>query len=244
MLSNSNQEVAISEIMMQIDKGEIKEYNQYQKIPIELWAKHKQRIQNALTYYRERVYMDKDREIKVYFFSGATATGKTTFAKTWCKKLGLSCCVSSSSNDPFQDYKGEDVLILDDMRDTDFKLNDLLKILDNHTKSTSKSRYNNKGFIGSMIIITSCVPLDEWYIRDCVEDKLQLKRRVSTLFKFQDTQVDVFNFNEKTFRYEKAGFFVNDIMFSPVKKVEAVRNKLKDAGITLNVNENDQGKLS
>ena len=40
----------------------------------------------------------------------------------------------------------EDVLILDDLRDSDFKFTDLLKILDNHTKSTVKSRYHNKAF--------------------------------------------------------------------------------------------------
>ena len=38
--------------MERIDKGEIKEYNQFEMIPIELWAKYKTRIENALIYYR------------------------------------------------------------------------------------------------------------------------------------------------------------------------------------------------
>ena len=92
--------------MERIDKGEIKEYNQFEMIPIELWAKYKTRIENALIYYRERICMDKNREINVMFLSGDTGTGKTSFAKQYCQSLKKSYCVSSSSNDVMQDYKG------------------------------------------------------------------------------------------------------------------------------------------
>ena len=50
--SNFQQEITIKSIMERIDKGEIKEYNQFEMIPIELWAKYKTRIENALIYYR------------------------------------------------------------------------------------------------------------------------------------------------------------------------------------------------
>ena len=80
--------------------------------------------------------------------------------------MQLDFCVSSSSNDPFQDYMGQKAIILDDLRDKAFingngtdNFEDLLKILDNNTNSSDKSRFNNKVFNGEVIVITSSVPL-------------------------------------------------------------------------------------
>ncbi len=127
-----------------------------------------------------------DRFIQVMFITGATGTGKTTFARQLVEKLNyfdivpeaycrkksttgeklyrkLDYCISGSSNDVFESYKGEDVFILDDMRDDSFSFTDLLKFLDNHTNSLVKSRFSNKCFFGVLIIITSEQPLSEWY---------------------------------------------------------------------------------
>lgn len=161
--ANLQSTVTVHSILEKINQGEIREFNQFTEIHIEIWSKNKSVIENALTYYRERICMDKHRDINVTFISGTTGLRKTTFAKKFCEDTQKSYCISSSSNDPLQDYKGEDVLILDDLRDSDFKLTDLLKILDNHTKSTVRSRYHNKAFIGTEIIITSFESLSDWY---------------------------------------------------------------------------------
>lgn len=222
--SNFQQEITIKSIMERIDKGEIKEYNQFEKIPIELWAKYKTRIENALIYYRERICMDKNREINVMFFSGDTGTGKTSFAKHYCQSLKKSFCVSSSSNDVMQDYKGEDVLILDDLRDSDFKFTDLLKMLDNHTKSTMKSRYHNKAFIGDTIIITSYKPLHDWYFDINSESKHQLYRRIKQMYKFSNDKIDCFEYNDIAFKYEFVGSAPNIIV---MKKREQAKLALR-----------------
>lgn len=107
--------------------------------------------------------LQPDRNIQVVFITGRGGTGKTTYAKKMLEKLGYDYCISSSSNDPFQDYMGQRAIILDDLRDKSFELEDLLKILDNNTKSSVKSRFNNKVFNGEMIVITSSVPLKYWY---------------------------------------------------------------------------------
>jgi len=107
--------------------------------------------------------LDSERSINVVFVCGATGTGKTFYAKKLFESLEMDYCVSSSSNDPFQDYLGQKGIILDDMRDTVFDLPDLLKILDNNTGSSVKSRFANKVFNGEMIILTSHVPLRYWY---------------------------------------------------------------------------------
>ena len=107
--------------------------------------------------------LNTDREITVVFVCGKAGAGKTYYAKKLLSGFGFDYCISSSSNDPFQDYLGQKGMILDDLRYMDFELSDLLKILDNNTSSSVKSRFANKVFNGQMIVITSSVPLRYWY---------------------------------------------------------------------------------
>jgi DNA polymerase III delta prime subunit len=209
--SSSQQEITLQAIYDRIDIGEIKAWNVAEKVPTALFAGNKGRINNALEIARERILLNKDRSIDVIFISGATGTGKTTFAKNYAKSLNKSFCISSASNDPVQDYKDEDILILDDLRDYSFSFSDFLKLLDNHTISTAKSRYRNKPFMGDTIIITSIQPLDDWYYHVKTEDRHQLKRRVRFLYKFTYDQIFAFEYNDLTFRHEPVGFTVNDI---------------------------------
>ena len=238
--SNSQGEVTIQRIMELIDNGTIREYNQFETIPIEIWAKYKSRIENGLTYYRERVCMEKNREINVVFMSGNTGVGKTTFAKQWCNDAKKSYCISSTSNDPMQDYKGEDVLILDDLRDNEFKFTDMLKITDNHTKSTMKSRYKNKAFIGDTIIITSYRPLADWYFNIERESKEQLYRRIKTQYKFYQEYIEIYEYSEEKHRYEYIGKVPNIITMKAREKAKMALNMLKAMGLELDTKlEND-----
>lgn len=231
--SNAQGEVTIQRIMEQIDNGIIREYNQFEFIPIEIWSKYKTRIENGLTFYRERVYMDKNREINVVFMSGETGLGKTTFAKQYCENAKKSYCVSSSSNDPMQDYKGEDVLILDDLRDSDFKFTDLLKILDNHTKTTMKARYHNKAFIGETIIITSYRPLSDWYFDVPKESKCQLYRRIKTQYKFYQEHIEIFEYNDIAQKYDYVGKVPNVITMRAREKAKMALDMVKAMGLEL-----------
>lgn len=231
--SNAQGEVTIQHIMEQIDGGIIREFNQFELIPIEIWAKYKTRIENGLTYYRERIYMDKHREINVVFLSGASGTGKTTFAKQWCDRTKKSYCISSTSNDPMQDYKGEDVLILDDLRDSDYQFTDLLKILDNHTKSTMKSRYHNKAFIGDTIIITSYKPLNDWYFNIERESKEQLYRRIKTMYKFYEDRIEYFEFSQSEHKYKYRCKTPNTILMKAREKVNVGLDMLKAMGMEI-----------
>lgn len=229
--SNTSQEVTLKDIMGKIDKGEIREYNQFTAIPIEIWAKHKTRIENALTYYRERICMDKSRELQVLFFSGDTGTGKTTFAKNYCHMAKKSYCISSSTNDPMQDYKGEDVLILDDLRDDAYTFTDLLKILDNHTKSTVRSRYHNKAFIGETIIITSYKPLTDWYTNVPTDAIKQLYRRVGQLYEFTKKDITVKTYNDESRTYDFTAVTPNMITMKFEEKKKKSLEVLEAMGV-------------
>jgi hypothetical protein len=186
--------------------------------------------------------MDKERNIEVIFMSGPTGIGKTSFAKRYCETRHLQPCVSSSSNDPLQDYKGEPVLILDDLRDDSFKYHDFLKLLDNHTKSSSRSRFHNKAFIGDIIIITSTRPINDWYFNKTPEDKHQLYRRVRQWLKFDGDKIFGFEYNDKTCRYEPAGTALNPIVMEAKKRKEMMMNIFNGMGIEFTPA--DQKKLS
>lgn len=233
--SISQDEVSLQTILDDIEKGSIREYNQFDKIPIEIWSKYRTRIDNALTYKREKIVMDKDRQILVVFVSGASGKGKTTFAKTYCKMNKKSFCISSSSNDVMQDYKGEDVLILDDMRDDSFTYTDLLKVLDNHTRSTVKSRYHNKAFIGDTIIITSYKPLNDWYFNVDADAKKQLYRRIPIMFKMYDNKIEQYHYSNDNMRYEFDYSVPNTFNLKPKQVVDMGKDMLKSMGFDMSV---------
>ena len=139
--------------------------------------------------------LNPERQIEVMFITGKGGTGKTYYARKLLEKMGYDYCVSSSSNDPFQDYMGQQAIILDDLRDKAFEFEDLLKILDNNTASSVKSRFANKVFNGKMIVITSTVPLQYWYMerksdRDSIQ---QLYRRITSYVVVTRDHVQVYS---------------------------------------------------
>lgn len=155
--------------------------------------------------------------VSVLFFTGKTGTGKTSFAKHFCIKNNLSFYVSGASNDPLENYKGQDVLILDDVRDSTFLYTDLLKMLDPHTRSGSKSRYTNKTFIGHTIIVTSEPSLENWYRMRGQRDNdglQQLKRRVEYVYHFTKETITVRRreySEEEGYTHQVVNSFVNPI---------------------------------
>jgi hypothetical protein len=230
----------ISEYIKMIDSGKIREYNQYEIIPIDIWSRNKNIINNAFTHYREKIFMDNNRNIRVVIFTGDTGTGKTTFAKKYCEANNKSYCISSSSNDFMQDYKGQDVMIFDDIRDTDLKFTDMLKVLDNHTRSTVVSRYYNKGFIGDTIILTSYKPLSEWYNNIDKESRLQLYRRITEQYQFRkDGIIDIFIFSEENKKYEYYKSIKNNFKYDKYIKKNLIDELLENMGEQVEIIEND-----
>lgn len=231
--STANQLLKLDDFIHRIDSGQIREFNLTDYVPIEIFSKYKTQILNALEFYRRKVMTSADRNIDVIIFTGDTGTYKTTYAKQYCKNLGKSFCISSSSNDPMQDYKGEDVLILDDIRDTTFKFHDFLKVLDNHTNSSIVSRYNNKAFIGDTIIITSSQKLSQWYYDEAKEDKEQLYRRISTQMQFTSDEISAYEYDERKHKYVFRGSIPNVNNFTPTKAKTFVLETFKAMGVVL-----------
>ena len=147
--------------------------------------------------------MNPHRDIQVMFITGKAGTGKTYYAKKLLESLKYDYCISSSSNDIFQDYKGQRAIILDDLRgkrhDTDksgIEFVELLKMIDNDTQSSVYSRFQNKVFVGKMIVITSSVPIEYWYPEmryNNREDLIQLYRRISSYVLVTETEVRLYD---------------------------------------------------
>lgn len=179
--SSSTTAVKFNEIRELIELGKIRRYERFSKIPSDIYVEFKTKINYAFEHYEGGLIMN-NRNITVMFIQGETGTGKTTLAKFISEGLCKPYVISSSSNDPMQDYEGQEVLILDELRDDIFKFHDFLKIIDNHTTSSVKSRYNNKQFLGDTIIITSSKPLQNWYMGVNDEDRKQFFRRLNVVY--------------------------------------------------------------
>lgn len=171
-----------------------------------------------------------DRNIQVIFITGKGGTGKTYYAKKLCERLNYDYCVSSSSNDPFQDYLGQRAMIFDDLRDKSFDFEDLLKILDNHTSSSIKSRFSNKVFNGYLIIITSSVPLNYWYVKlkSSIDSLIQLYRRINCYVEITKEFIKVYDEGVDDNGCPKGAVntFFNDLLQS--KKEKTSTNKISD----------------
>lgn len=142
------------------------------------------------------------RDMKIIFIHGKSGSGKSTYAEMYadmlCKKMGYrDFARSSASNDIMQDYMGEDIFILDDFRDVDEltgtsqSLTDVLKMLDPHFASSSKSRYTNKTFTGKLMIITSTKDPLTWF-EGTKEQRWQFFRRIDKLIDIDKDNVTVY----------------------------------------------------
>ena len=118
-----------------------------------------------MTKYRTRINAAKDlranairkRDLEVFYISGGSGSGKTTAAKYFAERLDFDPFVSGSGDDILDGYDKQRCIILDDFRGGSMRFMELLKMLDNHTNSSVKSRYNNKDISACRLIIITSV---------------------------------------------------------------------------------------
>jgi tRNA A37 threonylcarbamoyladenosine biosynthesis protein TsaE len=124
-----------------------------------------------------------ERNMRVIFITGESGAGKTTFAKWFAQNKNKPTYISSSSNDLFQDYLMQPLVILDELRPSVMRFDNFLKLTDNNTNSTTQSRYYNKTLRAEWLIITSSIPLNQWYRGEMSsvssESLRQLYRRIT-----------------------------------------------------------------
>lgn len=97
--------------------------------------------------------------------------------------LNWETCMTASTN-AFDEYSGQEILFLDDIRGDSFTVSDWLKLLDPHTISPISARYHNKMGSARVIIITNTkLPAELFYFSkgNCNEDLGQFIRRIDLL---------------------------------------------------------------
>lgn len=201
------------EIVEGIFNGTIKEYNLEQNMTHYEMVTYDTAITKAIKRVNEINSLMEERSMEVIFVSGKSGYGKDTFAVEWCKRQGLAYYrTNNNPEQPFDNYRGQPVIIWSDARDDVFRPHNLHQLLDNHYGSFQKSRYHDKFIAAKYLIITSIKPLEDWYSKFYAnekEDKTQLYRRIKTKVIMDETHVYLYTYNGATNTYKYNGKMPN-----------------------------------
>lgn len=149
------------------------------QLKFEKWLKHKKKT---------------NEKIKVVWVFGAAGTGKTHYCRDFCERKKFDFFVTTTSNDPFQDYDGQKVLIIDELRPDTFRYRDLLQILDpyNFDQKKTIARYHNARIMSDYIFVTS--PFDPFSFYTKMHNNKkdafdQLYRRIGLILRFDNDYI-------------------------------------------------------
>lgn len=136
-----------------------------------IYARAKRRCEDAFdTFGQHKIYKtiqkmeNGDFKTSVFFVTGKPHSGKSTFTDALVKQIQTdvkkrtgevwTVCSCASTN-PFDDYAGEEILVMDDLRGIALTASDWLKLLDPDRISVGSARYRNKKMACRAIIINS-----------------------------------------------------------------------------------------
>lgn len=169
-----------------------------------IYGQHKRKVNDALDTAGERKSYQTIAELEagkfkktVLFITAKSGTGKTQYSKKFISllqniavKFGQTWdyCVTASTN-AFDEYNGQEILFLDDIRGDSLTVSDWLKLLDPYMISPISARYHNKMGAAKVIIITNTKePIDFFAVAkgNVAEDLGQFNRRIDYLIKLND----------------------------------------------------------
>ena len=206
-LSTSNRRE--KEIVEGIFNGTITEYNLENYMTHYEMVTYDAAITKAIKRINEINSSMEERSMEVIFVSGKSGYGKDTFAVEWCKRNNLAYYrTNNNPEQPFDNYRGQPVIIWSDARDDVFRPHNLHQLLDNHYGSFQKSRYHDKFIAAKYMFITSIKPLEDWYSRfysNDKEDKTQLYRRIKTKVVMTEDQVYIYTYDGAAHTYKYNG---------------------------------------
>lgn len=184
----------------EVTKSNILLTNEYYAI----YGQHKRRINEALDTAGERKSYQTIAELElgnfkktVLYINADSGVGKTQYSKKLIKLLqsiakkygeNWDYCVTASTN-AFDEYNGQEILFLDDIKGDSLTVSDWLKLLDPHMISPISARYHNKMGSAKIIIITNTkepISFFEQAKGNMGEDLGQFVRRIDYLIQIED----------------------------------------------------------
>lgn len=174
-----------------------------------IYGQHKRKVNEALETagerksYRTIADLEEGKFKKtVIFISANSGMGKTKLAKELVNIIKNTAsengsywdsCVTASTN-PFDEYNGQELLLLDDIKGFSLTTSDWLKLLDPYMISPISARYHNKMGSAKIIIITNTMsPIPFFYHTkgNNNEDLGQFVRRIDLLLHMHDDSFHV-----------------------------------------------------
>lgn len=172
-----------------------------------IYAKGKRTIKTAFDTRLERVvynekkgFIDKKFHKLVFFVTGKSGSGKSYFTDMLANQIidkvyemtGQKwSCYSAASKNPVDDYKGEQILIMDDLRGSAMDSSNWLKLLDSDRIPIIAARFFNKLITSRIIIINAeCSWINFFYFlegRTPGESFDQYGRRIDFLIEVKRT---------------------------------------------------------
>lgn len=206
LISNIVEKQKGDEILNDLAEGKISEYDLYKLMPVEWCRKHVKHINDALIVRSKKsAVKGEERNMEVVYITGEARTGKSYLAKKLCENAKHSYYRTSNGKNPFDDYMGQDAVILDDIRPSDFKFSELLKVLDNKMSSKVSARYHNIDINCKIMYLTTILSLEEFYkaVQESDNEAVaQLRGRINTVIILdkKTMTVKVLNDDNETYR--------------------------------------------
>lgn len=249
-LSGNQLESVIDKILTQeISRDEILTVPEYKKA----YVYNQQKIDRAFERVAEDKYKTFEKNItaknieklSIYIY-GETGTGKTKFAKELAERIRNFIyvytgetwnSVSLASKNPFDDYNGEEIIILDDFRENTLEFKECLKVFGPNEVAPAAARYKNKKIYFHVAIITT-TKRPERLFKKAKEDELenirQFERRMGLMINamfLTDDDLDLYNLVDLDDYVEKKYIpkenFIDEILKKLAKAQKIKINKKK-----------------
>lgn len=190
-------EICLDLALQEVQQGKLKlrEIMRDENLAL-LYANHMNQFNDSFNFYGLRNAMLRLDELEqgkydltVLYIQGAPGIGKSFLAREVAQKVreygnkhGFASDVfSASSSNPFDDYYGEDILILDDLRQESLKVSDWLKLFDPLNTARMSARYRNKMIVPRLVILANYQSIEQFFgsFNFKNEDINQFIRRIS-----------------------------------------------------------------
>lgn len=159
-----------------------------------LMANNRQKFLEGFDIFGEResvlrleALQNGEYDLTVLYIQGKPGIGKSTLARdialevqTALDNAGLKgSSYSASSKNPFDNYAGEEILLLDDLREDSLSATDWLKLFDPVNSARMSARYRNKLVVPRLVIMSAHMSPKQFFGKIETEDINQYLRRVN-----------------------------------------------------------------